>query len=98
MLWRPPRLTSTDTLCPNPTLFRSDDMLPAEGELASLLIEHGLIEVCGASVVDVLAVAWRSAIMMTRLRTDCNVKISRAGAYARRDPEDRKSTRLNSSH
>ncbi|MBO9356952.1 hypothetical protein GG851_23430 [Bordetella petrii] len=65
----------------------ADVIVPAESVLASLLIQHKLTQVCGASVVDVLAIAWRSAIMMVRLRTDCNVQISRAGAYARQDPE-----------
>ncbi|MBV7486371.1 aspartate/glutamate racemase family protein [Bordetella sp. BOR01] len=69
------------------TRQRADVIVPAESVLASLLIEHKLTQVCGALVVDVLAIAWRSAIMMVRLHTDCNMKISRAGAYARHDPE-----------
>jgi len=65
----------------------ADVIVPAEGVLATLLIEHGLAQVHGAPVVDVLAVAWRSAVMMARLRSGCGLGVSRAGAYARSDPE-----------
>ena len=65
----------------------ADVIVPAESVLATLLIEHKLTQVEGAPVVDVLAIAWRSAIMMVRLRNECGLGVSRAGAYARHDPE-----------
>ena len=38
-------------------------------------------------MVDVLAIAWRYALMMIRLRCDAGIGTSRSGAYARHDPE-----------
>jgi Asp/Glu/hydantoin racemase len=62
-------------------------IVPAEAVLASVLVAHQVTHVDDAPVVDVLAIAWRYALMMTRLRQDCSIGTSRAGAYARRDLE-----------
>jgi Asp/Glu/hydantoin racemase len=62
-------------------------IVPAEAVLASVLVAHQVTHVDDAPVVDVLAIAWRYALMMTRLRQDCSMGTSRAGAYARRDLE-----------
>lgn len=62
-------------------------IVPAEAVLATLMLGNRLTHVDGAPVVDVLAIAWRYALMMIRLRTDCGLETSRAGAYARPDPE-----------
>lgn len=65
----------------------ADVIVPAEAVLATLMVSNKLTHVDEAPVVDVLAIAWRYALMMIRLRTDCGLETSRAGAYARRDPE-----------
>lgn len=65
----------------------ADVIVPAEAVLATLMIGNKLTHVDGAPVVDVLALAWRYAVMMVRLRRDCGLATSRAGAYARSDPE-----------
>ena len=67
--------------------LRAEVIVPAESVLATVLIEQGLTQVEGAPIVDVLAVAWRSAVMMARLRAECGLVTSRAGIYARNDPE-----------
>lgn len=65
----------------------ADVIVPAEAVLASVLIARHVTHVDDAPVVDVLAIAWRYALMMIRLRQDCAIGTSRAGAFARRDPE-----------
>lgn len=62
-------------------------IVPAEAVLATLMIANKLTAVDGAPVVDVLAVAWRYAVMLVRLRNDCGLQTSRAGGYAMSDPE-----------
>lgn len=65
----------------------ADVIVPAEAVLATLVVANQLKTIHGAPVVDVLAIAWRYALMMVRLRSDCGVEVSRVGAYARSDPE-----------
>ena len=65
----------------------ADVIVPAEAILATLLIANKVQQIQGAPVVDVLAIAWRYAVMMVRLRRDCGIEVSRAGPYARTDPE-----------
>lgn len=64
----------------------ADVIVPAEAVLATLVVANKLKTINGAPVVDVLAIAWRYALMMVRLRSDCGVEVSRVGAYARSDP------------
>ena len=64
----------------------ADVIVPAEAVLATLVIANQLRTIGGAPVVDVLAIAWRYALMMIRLRSDCGIEVSRVGAYARSDP------------
>ncbi len=64
----------------------ADVIVPAEAVLATVLIARQVTHVDDAPVVDVLAIAWRYAVMMTRLHQDLGMGTSRAGAYARRDP------------
>lgn len=65
----------------------ADVIVPAEAVLATLMVANKLTSIGGARVVDVLAIAWRYALMMIRLRSDCGIEVSRVGAYARSDPE-----------
>ena len=65
----------------------ADVIVPAEAVLATLMIAGKLRQIDGAPVVDVLAMAWRYALMMIRLRRDAGIGISRSGAHARHDPE-----------
>jgi allantoin racemase len=65
----------------------ADVIVPAEAVLATVLISRQITHVDDAPVVDVLAIAWRYALMMIRLQQDCGFGTSRAGAFARRDPE-----------
>lgn len=64
----------------------ADVIVPAEAVLASVLIARQVMQVDDAPVVDVLAIAWRYAVMMTQLRQGSGIGTSRAGAFARRDP------------
>src|SRR3546814_1090481 len=103
MIRRPPRPTRTDTLCPNTTLFRSD-----------LDLDSGLVTVLGkgnkqrsvpvGSHARAALEAWRGE---TKAANDAPVFPGRAGApisqravqiRIRQLAQDRKSTRLNSSH
>ena len=65
----------------------ADVIVPAESVMATLILSHSLTHIDQAPVVDVLAIAWRYALMMVRLRKDCGLGTSRAGAYRRSDPE-----------
>jgi len=65
----------------------ADVIVPAEAVLATLMVANKLTHISGAPVVDVLAIAWRYALMMIRLKKDCGMGTSRTGAYARHDPE-----------
>src|SRR3546814_19100296 len=89
MIRRPPRSTRTDTLLPYTTLFRSDDQLvDVDAQLLGVdRIERvfGVDERGGAAV-------------LLRLGDDVECERRLARAFGAVDLEDRKSTRLNSSH
>src|SRR3546814_13603893 len=108
MIRRPPRSTRTDTLLPDPTLFRSQAAAEAarpyatrlEGVVASLASKVGASD----SAPKLLAGTGKSD---THLLVVLNSDRGLAGAFnsnivkAARDKAlelDRKSTRLNSSH
>ena len=65
----------------------ADVIVPAEAVLATLMVANKLTHISGAPVVDVLAIAWRYAVMMIRLRLDAGIGTSRSGAHARHDPD-----------
>lgn len=65
----------------------ADVIVPAEAVLATLMVANKLTHIKGAPVLDVLAIAWRYALMMIRLQRDAGIGTSRSGAYARHDPE-----------
>ena len=64
----------------------ADVVVPAESILATLLTASGITQINGAPVVDVIAVAWRYAVMLVRLRASAGMEVSRVGHYARASP------------
>lgn len=64
----------------------ADVIIPAEGVLSTVITASQLKAIGGAPVIDVFAVTWRYAVMMVRLRQDCQLTVSRVGAYAQPDP------------
>src|SRR3546814_4691154 len=100
MIRRPPRSTRTDTLFPYTTLFRSIERSRNRAQTIDDRL-HAIIEV-GTGAVELVDVAHaRHAIFLGltphgfRLRLDASHAIERRN---RAVEEDRKSTRLNSSH
>src|SRR3546814_7856824 len=109
MLRRPPRSTRPDTLFPYTTLFRS--LLPAS---AASALAAGFRQVAGAGIEHLPAVGARLGhVLLDHLDADPHlgrdlprraigehVALEREAAPIRhaRDRQDRKSTRLNSSH
>src|SRR3546814_19396729 len=100
MIRRPPRSTLTDTLFPSTTLFRSSTRsavnfhevtLPGHAGSRRLLHIHRNVPGVLSQVNEVFG---RHSVNIDGqyLRTDANV------GYVVIDVEDRKSTRLNSSH
>src|SRR3546814_15754108 len=97
MIRRPPRSTRTYTLFPYTTLFRSDALaiehaerlglasLP-EGDLLDGVVHRGVGMIADHGLGDIAAALLR------------NVLEQGAGGLLQADREDRKSTRLNSSH
>src|SRR3546814_17196915 len=85
MIRRPPRSTRTDTLFPYTTLFRSHRQVLEHAMLASAVLDGE----------DLQFLVWRAAsrIEAARLVDRHDVVVLAMG-----DHEDRKSTRLNSSH
>ena len=65
----------------------ADLVVPAESILATLMTDSGLTQIDGAPVMDVIAVAWRYALMLVRLKACSGLEVSRVGHYARADPE-----------
>src|SRR3546814_12445392 len=86
---RPPRSTRTDTLFPYTTLFRS----------LEIGIERGIGAVGGDDAATPAAVADR-AVMVERVERPVGgcQRLDVEPLEQRARPEDRKSTRLNSSH
>ncbi|NBS74220.1 MAG: hypothetical protein EBT78_09325 [Betaproteobacteria bacterium] len=64
----------------------ADVIIPAEAVLATLVIANQIKTLHGAPVVDVIAVAWRYAVMMIELKERCGLGVSRVGSYAQSDP------------
>src|SRR3546814_16357752 len=99
MIRRPPRSTRTDTLCPYPTLFRSENSLhsPSSSTRASRSLSLIIMSLNGLGYglrlesADYWVLGLRAHIMVTD--TDEHF-YERADAHI----QDRKSTRLNSSH
>ena len=60
-----------------------DLIIPSEGFLASALYIAGVHEVDGIPVFDCLGAAFAFAEMMVRLRRHSNLRVSRAGDYAK---------------
>ncbi|WP_144630220.1 aspartate/glutamate racemase family protein [Bordetella genomosp. 13] len=61
----------------------ADVIVPAEGVLSTVLTANAVAELDGAPVLDVFAITWRHAVMMTGLRRDLRLSVSRVGHYAR---------------
>src|SRR3546814_16394567 len=100
MLRRPPRSTRTETLFPYPTLFRSVARLHRDlGEVARLVEVVAGDRVAGVEPVDALGPGDVEQYATRDDRADV-VDPARSGACRGdgRRGEDRKSTRLNSSH
>src|SRR3546814_12972703 len=99
MIRRPPRSTRTDTLFPYTTLFRSADVR------ATPDIDRGVIDVAVAlsgwagdtDAVRLTASAGGKQIAQTIIRANRRATLAIPDAHLW-SPEDRKSTRLNSSH
>src|SRR3712207_8755572 len=94
MIRRPPR----STLCPYPTLFRAverlrDDALPGEGRVA---VDQDRQR--DGRVVDARAARAVGLLRPCPADDDGVDGLQVAGIGRQRDREDRKSTRLNSSH
>ena len=64
----------------------ADVIIPAEGVLSTVISASRLRAIGGAPVIDVFAVTWHYAVMMVRLQRDCQLQVSRVGAYAQGDP------------
>src|SRR3546814_2393519 len=105
MIRRPPRSTLTDPLFPYPTLFRSHarDRRPSAKIFVGELVDHRVAETA-FMVIDMM----REAQPVGDRARVANILSGAAGADAlrlramiielERHAEDRKSTRLNSSH
>ena len=50
------------------------------------MTDNGITDISGVPVMDVIAVAWRYAVMLVRLRQTCGLQVSSVGHYARADP------------
>src|SRR3546814_15769922 len=89
---RPPRSTRTDTLFPYTTLFRSIIEAELGKPIDAVFAEFDDVPMASASVAQVHSARLRVEGEQETL--DVVVKVLRPGI----DAEDRKSTRLNSSH
>jgi Asp/Glu/hydantoin racemase len=63
----------------------ADVIIPAEGVLAGLLIQHGIRQVGAAPVLDVFAVTWAYALMQLRLWSKTGLRVGRSWQYRRDD-------------
>ena len=64
----------------------ADFIVPAESILATLVVDSGITQIAGAPVMDVIAVAWRYAQMLVRLKSESGLQVSHIGHYARAEP------------
>src|SRR3546814_13021531 len=93
MLRRPPRTTRTDTLFPYTTLFRSSGNLLARGN--GVTVPDRGCQSLGVTIRCRETELAQPAVLQTiRPGADCD----RTGVAPAPDRQDRKSTRLNSSH
>src|SRR3546814_13174598 len=97
MIRRPPRSTRTDTLFPYTTLFRSRNRRSVHASV----VTHTTSTILDSVAVEDLAPGTRrrhaDSVVMTRYRREVagnDDDVVRVLAF----PQDRKSTRLNSSH
>src|SRR3546814_13878416 len=104
MIRHPPRSTRTDTLFPNTTLFRSFNPLYAEPEIARQIADSDT-DVMVTLDLAALCNKVSAQIGKTRLKTVIVCPMAESLPYPKRlmfpiarRKEDRKSTRLNSSH
>src|SRR3546814_7045958 len=100
MIRRPPRSTRTDTLCPYTTLFRSPCGVEVdrEGQPAAVVVKFALEQVAHRAGFG-LGEGTPVAIEVLAVDVAAPVALHHAvGIEQRQDDEDRKSTRLNSSH
>src|SRR3546814_15933904 len=99
MIRRPPRTTRTDTLFPYTTLFRSPDVpyysADDKQDIRDAYVAHiaKVLELSGVPAADAAEQAKAVMAFETRL-----AKVSKSREEFSRNVEDRKSTRLNSSH
>src|SRR3546814_18514436 len=96
---RPPRSTRTDTLVPSTTLFRSAVL--SEGGLERRVVAGlGPDGSSSSEAGDPIAATVYDARTATAIvgRTDLVAQVPRLFALKNANREDRKSTRLNSSH
>src|SRR3546814_18065067 len=94
MIRRTPRSTRADTLFPYTTLFRSDELRQHHG-FDRVEIGQQVMELIDEA--DVVAPHGRALVLAKPGRVDSGDLDSTAEASFQQ-PEDRKSTRLNSSH
>jgi allantoin racemase len=64
----------------------ADVIVPAEGVMAELLIQHGVRFVAGAPVLDVFGVVWAYARMQLRLWHKTGLRVGRSWHHRRDDP------------
>src|SRR3546814_18775162 len=103
---RPPRSTRTDTLFPYTTLFRSRDarVYGFEAEASARLAQIGGFNIVGDVVADMTRAKIKNAGLdrnvprIPALRVLGGLEAQGERVDARVEVEDRKSTRLNSSH
>lgn len=65
----------------------ADVIIPAEGVLSEFLYTQRVTTVEGIPILDAFGVAWLHASMLAELRRSTGLTVSRAGRYARDDPE-----------
>src|SRR3546814_5697527 len=105
MIRRPPRSTRTDTLFPYTTLFRSDkqvlELLEGGGVEPALDEQPGdAVDQPARRLGQAVAQPGEPALLLRLSRLGAHRRCSGRTDIRRRrgEPEDRKSTRLNSSH
>src|SRR3546814_16014143 len=98
MMRRPPRSTRTYTLFPYTTLFRSDDVILLGRESAGVPVE--VHRAADARLVIPLRPGCRSLNVAQAGAMALGEALRQTGSFpvGRQQDEDRKSTRLNSSH
>src|SRR3546814_3594272 len=108
MIRRPPSSTRTDTLFPYTTLFRAPapsaanavgEGLTIAGRAMEIDCDHGIARPCEHRRVPAIGPAVVARALRPAMHHERYRRLARKACGARRiAPEDRKSTRLNSSH